>query len=538
MYLQGLIFTADTPFTSTSSNLVSCPPDVVPTSYLLLPSVGETKEEKEIRKKLSLVQTYAERLKPFLQSNVVILNEKNASHLSEIDQIKVYEFFVNLQTKDSSSSPVEKITRFLITPWSYMHFFKRYISAPIDFISDRVGTREFEHQFKCAVDDSNLHLLEGLLSRKPDISNTDGRPLLHLAAMRCCLELVRALLDHGANVTQLSSLRETPLHYAVMGGSPEIVQLLCERGADVDANDWDGFTPLFFAKHPDVANVLLENHANPCAVCGENQLMEEKLIRSQYITEELFRVFSKYGVRYFDDCRESGNRTLEVVGLKYCNSELFSCMLESCFIGPDRLKKLYSCAEDEENIRLDSRTFLDLRRYASKIAALFQNPQFNEFVSSKYTSDDGRALSLWAIRYVDNTLPRVQDFTRLACDEEVARMKSHIFPGATMSIFDLLMKNVLEVARLLRNEVFASMVDSFEWNEFNNQFPLYCRIFRYHLENGSHRKQFQEEARKILDSLSLRFKRLPSEMQEHILDFLRMIDLVNIKRVLGLPSDS
>ncbi|CAH0777991.1 unnamed protein product [Bemisia tabaci] len=536
MYLQGLIFTADTPITSTSSNLVSCPPDVAPTSYLLLPSVGETKGENEIRKKLSLVQTYAERLKPFLQSNVVILNEKNASHLSEIDQIKVYEFFVNLRTTDSFFSPVEKITWFLIPARPCMQSFKRYISAPIKCISDYVGTREVEHQFKCAVDDSNLHLLEGLLSRKPDISSSDGRTLLHLAAKRCCLELVRALLDHGANVTQLSSLGETPLHCAVMGGSPEIVQLLCERGADVDANDWDGFTPLFFAKHPDVANVLLENHANPCAVCDESQLMEKKL-RSEYVTEELLRVFFKYGVRYFDDCRESGNRTLESVGWKIDNIELFSCMLESCFIGPDRLKKLYSCAEDEENIRPDSCTFLDLRRYASKIAALFQNPQFDEFVSSKYTSDVGRALSLWPGRGVDNALLEGIEI-RLACDEEVARMKCHIFPGATTSVFDLLMKNVLEVARLFRNEVFASMVDAFEWNEFNNQFPLYCRIFRYHLENGSHRKQFQEEARKILDSLSLRFKRLPSEIQEHILDFLRMIDLVNIKRVLGLPSDS
>ena len=55
---------------------------------------------------------------------------------------------------------------------------------------------------------------------------------------------VRAALDRGADINAISDdegLTRTPLHEAVRGGVPEVVELLCERGADpnLGRGGWD-----------------------------------------------------------------------------------------------------------------------------------------------------------------------------------------------------------------------------------------------------------------------------------------------------------
>ena len=49
----------------------------------------------------------------------------------------------------------------------------------------------------------------------------------------------------------------TPLHYVVVGGHMELVELLIAEGTDVNAKDDDGWTPLDLARHnPETADVL------------------------------------------------------------------------------------------------------------------------------------------------------------------------------------------------------------------------------------------------------------------------------------------
>jgi ankyrin repeat protein len=50
----------------------------------------------------------------------------------------------------------------------------------------------------------------------------------------------------------------TSLHWAAKKGHVRIVKMLCNNGADVNAKDLIGRTPLFFAikyNHPDIAKV-------------------------------------------------------------------------------------------------------------------------------------------------------------------------------------------------------------------------------------------------------------------------------------------
>jgi ankyrin repeat protein len=66
---------------------------------------------------------------------------------------------------------------------------------------------------------------------RPDVSSNE-------------LRRVRVLLDYGASVDDRGRYGLTALHYAVRGGKVPLIKLLLERGAQADALDADGLTPL------------------------------------------------------------------------------------------------------------------------------------------------------------------------------------------------------------------------------------------------------------------------------------------------------
>lgn len=78
---------------------------------------------------------------------------------------------------------------------------------------------------------------------------------------------VETLLDINADVNKIrkSRVRETALYQAVFAGHREIVSILLERGASIDAVDDNGFTLIHYAcKHGNVSivEILLEHSVN------------------------------------------------------------------------------------------------------------------------------------------------------------------------------------------------------------------------------------------------------------------------------------
>jgi len=63
-----------------------------------------------------------------------------------------------------------------------------------------------------------------------------GSPL-HAASYKGHIDVVRVLLDHGANVNMTDKKNKTPLNLAFSGGHLEIMRMLLEHGADVDVPD-------------------------------------------------------------------------------------------------------------------------------------------------------------------------------------------------------------------------------------------------------------------------------------------------------------
>jgi len=96
----------------------------------------------------------------------------------------------------------------------------------------------------------------------------DGWTPLHLAAAFGTRQSVDVLLQHGAQVDALSRnpQRNQPLHAALaLGRDPETVRLLLAHGADPNAMQAGGFTPLFSAaaaNRRDLAEMLIEAGAH------------------------------------------------------------------------------------------------------------------------------------------------------------------------------------------------------------------------------------------------------------------------------------
>ncbi len=116
--------------------------------------------------------------------------------------------------------------------------------------------------------------LTELLDADGDLVNAwseDGYTPLHLAAYFSRGPAVRLLLDRGADVGAVSKndMEVQPLHSAVAADAREVVAALLLAGADVNARQKDGFTPLMAAEEQEeegeMVRLLMDHGAEESA---------------------------------------------------------------------------------------------------------------------------------------------------------------------------------------------------------------------------------------------------------------------------------
>ncbi|XP_055810526.1 ADP-ribosylation factor GTPase-activating protein AGD3 isoform X3 [Solanum dulcamara] len=103
-------------------------------------------------------------------------------------------------------------------------------------------------------------------SERHIIGDFDGCSLLHLACETADLGMLELLMQYGANVNASDSSGQTPLHWCIIRGKAAFAKLLLARGADPHALDGESKTPYDLAlgsnfDDNDVLNLLSDTNA-------------------------------------------------------------------------------------------------------------------------------------------------------------------------------------------------------------------------------------------------------------------------------------
>ena len=148
-----------------------------------------------------------------------------------------------------------------------------YAGQPIvrDYLLAQMATRGVVLDVFEAAAVGDVLRLQDILTADPGAAHAfsgDGWTPLHLAAAFGTPPAVDMLLQHGAQVDTYSqnAARNQPLHAVVaLSRNPETVNLLLAHGADPNATQAGGFTPLFSAagaNRRDLAEMLIRNGAH------------------------------------------------------------------------------------------------------------------------------------------------------------------------------------------------------------------------------------------------------------------------------------
>lgn len=122
-----------------------------------------------------------------------------------------------------------------------------------------------------------------------DDTNTADETALMLAANANDLASANLLIEAGASVNRPNW---TPLHYAASKGHTEMMRLLIENDAYIDAESPNGTTPLMMAAYyatPKAVKLMLEEGADPTLQNKDGQtaldmaLSKDKKLSAQYI---------------------------------------------------------------------------------------------------------------------------------------------------------------------------------------------------------------------------------------------------------------
>lgn len=98
-----------------------------------------------------------------------------------------------------------------------------------------------------------------------DIQDLHGQAALHVAARLGQAQVVKVLVQAGADVDQADADGWTPLRAAAWGGHTEVVEFLVKHGCTLDSVDAENRTALRAAAwsgHEEIVKILLENGAN------------------------------------------------------------------------------------------------------------------------------------------------------------------------------------------------------------------------------------------------------------------------------------
>lgn len=129
----------------------------------------------------------------------------------------------------------------------------------------------------------HIEMMRYLLENGADINHTSdyGTIALHHAAANGQTEAVKFLVTAGSDINALSIYKQTPLHYCGIGSNPnvEVVNYLIAAGADTRIRDTDGMTAQQRASwkgYPAIAAAIAESETQQAQKQQQNALAQHQ----------------------------------------------------------------------------------------------------------------------------------------------------------------------------------------------------------------------------------------------------------------------
>lgn len=146
--------------------------------------------------------------------------------------------------------------------------------------------------------DETIDIVQMLLDKNADINVMGSGDPLRVAAARGSVAVLQLLIDRGANIESRDNYGDTALHWAARSGRERSVKLLIENGAAIEATNSDGDTALILAiinGHGNLVKLLLDKEANVEAIakCGKTPLSHATL----HNRADIARLLLVYGAK-------------------------------------------------------------------------------------------------------------------------------------------------------------------------------------------------------------------------------------------------
>lgn len=146
---------------------------------------------------------------------------------------------------------------------------------PLHVAAEEGHTHVVELLLQCSLVDQYDEFDPGNECEPVDDHDDSGRTPLYYAAAEGCLETARLLIDKNANLQSGESVHGLkPIHIATFKDNRDMIELLLDRGSDIESKAHRGQTPLHFAaSHGQLVNVklLVDRKANPAAVDADGK---------------------------------------------------------------------------------------------------------------------------------------------------------------------------------------------------------------------------------------------------------------------------
>ena len=190
---------------------------------------------------------------PDADSDILDTEKDTPGHSSTLDPDSRAQSMLGRRFYYAALFGLEEILRYL------------YSVGKVD-INDSGG--HFGNPLLGAIGNGNLDVVKFLLEAGADVNppSVGCATALHVAVAWDQVSTVVELLQHGASISETAYKGRTCLHIAAENGHTEIARILLGNGADISFTDQHGYSPLHTAavsESTDMARILLDFGADP-----------------------------------------------------------------------------------------------------------------------------------------------------------------------------------------------------------------------------------------------------------------------------------